>query len=94
MPAEFLFQAEFYSVLQSGCPTAPPPLQKQNITPDTDSVLSGEKFQKSLMIFPRNWELFYSSLKFVVSELTRDHNTLRAGAPASPPTANLPDLQH
>ena len=56
------------------------------------SVLSGENFQKTLIIFPRNWELFYSSLKFVVSELTRDHNTLRAGAARSPP--NLPDLQH
>ena len=46
-------------------------------------MLSGEKFQKSLIIFPRNWELFYSSLKFVVSDLASDQNTLRAGAPPS-----------
>ena len=49
------------------------------------SVLSGENFQKTLIIFPRNWELFYSSLKFVVSDLASDQNTLRAGAAPSPP---------
>ena len=58
------------------------------------SVLSGEKIQKSLIIFPRNWELFYSSLKFVVSELTRDHNTLRAGAAPSPLTCPTSSIKH
>ena len=84
-----LFQSELENVSEWDLPGSPLQVcSSRTRTLDTwrSRVLGRRvKILKRWNIFPRNWELFYSSLKFVVSEMTRQHNRARASS-VSPPS--------